>query len=211
MTKSRLSTLLLTTVSCIVLFAGCKVDEFAFPAEFLQYPVNLSTETEPHGFLTWDWGITPDSAVWSGRMSSQSLALYREKYPLWVNKQKSGVEKFSLNLLPPKYSTAYGLTFNSVQLIFHPVRGLTGWDRIVYRRSSNSSETDSDSLYSTLIDSLAAQFGSPHLLASRVVDPSLKLSRVALWRSQTISVTLTQYNYINQQSKIYIQARVYQR
>jgi len=202
--------LILSAFSLTFLTIGCQVDELAFQTEFLQYPVNLTQDKEPQGFLKWDWGITPDSAFWSGRYAKKSLATYREKNPQWIIKRKSGVEIFSINLLPPEFSEAFGTDFNSVHLIFHPEGGLIGWDRIIYR-SLNSGEVETDSLYSALLDTLTTQYGVPHKLPPREADASAVLTDVALWRSETTSLTLTQYSYINHQSKIYIKARVHKR
>ncbi|MBT7787783.1 MAG: hypothetical protein HN757_02755 [Calditrichaeota bacterium] len=203
--------LLMSALSLTAVIIGCQVDNSAFPTEFLQYPVNLTQDKEPQGFQKWDWGITPDSAFWSGRSANKSLAAYREKNPQWIIKRKSGVEIFSINLLPPEYSTAFGTDFNSVHLIFHPEKGLIGWDRIIYHRNQNSGESDMDSLHHSLLGTLTAKYGVPHLLPSRETDASTIISDVALWRTETISLTLTQYSYINNQSKIYLKAHLHKR
>ncbi len=199
---------LLTVFVFTILFIGCQADEIKFPPEYLKYPVNFTQNSEPLGFLNWGWGTTPDSATWTDHKSNRSLAAHGLQNPQWVIRRKSGLEKYSLNLLPQEYSTAYGVEFNSVHLIFHPGKGLTGWDRIIYKHNTNSGEAYMDSLYSTLLDTLSTIFGSPHQLPPSTSEASVELTKVSLWRGESTILTLSQYNYINQQSKIYLKARL---
>jgi len=187
----------------LIILTGCRKDELAEPKEYHSYSVNLNSGQAPQGFMNWSWGISPDSSTWKYKHKTLSLAKYRIKHPDWVTHRKSGIDRYSLNLLPDDFRTEYGLTFNSVHLLFHPDKGLAAWERVIDSRAILSDRMDIERCYSIILDSLTCQFGSPHDLQPKDYEDRVQRKQAALWKSDEVSMTLIVYSYPNKQKRIY--------
>lgn len=190
-------------------FCGCAKDELREPAEYRSFSPNIPSEREPMGYMKWTWGTPPDSVYWIDQLKGKiSLTDLTSLNPDWIITRKSGNSRYSINLLPTRYRTAYGITFSEVHLFFKVGYGLAGWQRVIEVRSPSASNEETREIYRIFEDSLKKDMGNPYNLTSKNYGKGNKRQKGLLWKGNNSYITLILYSREDGSLRLYNEARI---
>ncbi len=207
--KQKLIGFLTLGMFCLSMMLGCQSREIKLPDEFRAHSININPSQCPSGFGTWSWGSVADSAIWRDRLRIWNLDDFMAAHPEWQIKNKSGVVKYNIKLLPPRFQNWLDQDFDAVNLIYHPETGLWGWERLIDNRSHKSDSLNFENLFNVLSDSLSNRLGSPHTLEAKSFGDGIERTGGALWKSNNLYLTIESLQFNGKYQQIAIICRRY--
>ncbi len=204
--------LLLILIAVFIWSVKCSRDELREPGEYRSFSVNMLPGVEPTGYLDWKWDSPMDSIIWTEHgVGKTNLSELVRRNPDWMIVRKSGNILCSVNLLPSRYRTMYGITFNQVHLFFKPERGLVGWQSVTSDNPFSTAESFTRAVYHVLEDSLRKEFGEPHELNPKNLRNGNKRVSGLLWKGKTAYMTLILYSHEGGSLSLFNDVRAYTR
>ena len=207
--KWKLFSICMSLFILTLFLSSCQSNEFSIPKDYQTYATNLTNDKTHRGFIDWKWGINPDSIKWRDYTRQHTLSEFIDLHPEWKVTRKSGSFRYSLNLLPRRFNTAFDIRFNSVHLFFSLENELARYERVFDSRTNENSEIKTEEVFRHLKASLSKSLGNPHQLPKKELKDNIFQEDCYLWKCETEIIDLILYTYPDGRSIISQSAQIY--